>query len=72
VSAAHGLTDGAEAIRWGSKAIELAELVGCVDALIYAWRPSRHRRAGAGRRPLLEEASQIAKAAVSARTCGST
>jgi DNA-binding CsgD family transcriptional regulator/tetratricopeptide (TPR) repeat protein len=31
----YGLTDEGEAIRWGTKAIALADEVGCADALIY-------------------------------------
>jgi len=36
VSAAYGLSDDAEAMLWGKRAIALAEETGCVDALIYA------------------------------------
>lgn len=36
LSANYGLTDDAEAIGWGSKAIALAERAECLDALIYA------------------------------------
>lgn len=36
LSANFGITDNAEAIRWGTRAIKLAERVGCPDALIYA------------------------------------
>jgi DNA-binding CsgD family transcriptional regulator len=36
LSANYGLTDAAEAIRWGRKAIALAERAECTDALIYA------------------------------------
>jgi DNA-binding NarL/FixJ family response regulator len=36
VSAAYALIDETEAMRLGSKAIALAEQVGCVDALVYA------------------------------------
>jgi DNA-binding CsgD family transcriptional regulator/tetratricopeptide (TPR) repeat protein len=32
----HGVGEEAEAIRWGTEAIELAERVGCADALVYA------------------------------------
>lgn len=36
LSAIYGLSDEAEAVRWGNKAIALAEETGCTDALIYA------------------------------------
>jgi DNA-binding CsgD family transcriptional regulator/tetratricopeptide (TPR) repeat protein len=36
LSANYALSDEAEAIRWGAKAIALAEQIGCADALIYA------------------------------------
>ncbi len=36
VSSVYGLSDDAEAVRWGRKAIDLAERVGCTDALVYA------------------------------------
>jgi len=36
LSASAGAADDAEAIRWGTDAIELAERVGCTDALVYA------------------------------------
>jgi DNA-binding CsgD family transcriptional regulator/tetratricopeptide (TPR) repeat protein len=32
----HGAGEEADAIRWGSLAIELAERIGCTDALVYA------------------------------------
>lgn len=36
LSANYGLTDDVEALRWGTKAIDLAEQVACTDALVYA------------------------------------
>jgi DNA-binding CsgD family transcriptional regulator len=36
LSASYGLSDDAEGIRWGLKAIKLAEETGCVDGLVYA------------------------------------
>ena len=36
LSANFGVTDDATAIRWGTAAIELADRVGCTDALVYA------------------------------------
>jgi len=32
----YGLGEDAEAVRWGARAIELADRVGCTDALVYA------------------------------------
>ena len=36
MSTYYGLSDDTEALRWGNKAIALAEETGCTDALIYA------------------------------------
>ncbi len=36
MSAIYGLREDAEGVRWGTKAIALAEETGCTDALVYA------------------------------------
>jgi hypothetical protein len=66
LATSYGLTGEDEAVRWGAKAMELADEVGCADALVYALNTVgtiEFRRGEAEGRVKLERSGELAAAA---------
>jgi DNA-binding CsgD family transcriptional regulator len=63
LATSYGLTGEDEAVRWGTKAMELADEVGCADALVYALNTVgtiEFRRGDADGRVKLERSRELA------------